>query len=376
MCWAVLASLAAHGVLGWLVFSERAGRLTVGPEAAPPDTVEVSFEVKDGTEEAGEAGEEAASLEPASEETTPRMGAVSAAREAARATGAILGAAAVPEGQRVTDASREEGAIAELRSSGTPAAGEVDRLSTFRPLRPDLLGPVRPPPTLEKPRDLLTSPLAKGKAAPRDLPRVLHGSGGVTARVGEDGRLQFAGPRDLSMDKPDFQKVGEGAGAGVSGSFDVTDQAMKLAGQDPYASAKRALADETREARLCIARRYQGERKKQELFHLATNVRRLAARADLSLAARRALIFDIWDECAEESESGPDYGAMARATILAVVREVFPAGSERAYQPGELLALNHRRTSRRRFAPYDPIAAETKRGREPDAGAPGECPIE
>jgi len=68
-----------------------------------------------------------------------------------------------------------------------------------------------------------------------------------------------------------------------------------------------------------------------------------------------------------------DYGAMARATILAIVREAFPAGSDRAYQASELLALNQRRSSRRRFAPYDSIAAtQAGRGRHSDAGAAGE----
>jgi hypothetical protein len=67
---------------------------------------------------------------------------------------------------------------------------------------------------------------------------------------------------------------------------------------------------------------------------------------------------------------------MARATILAIAREAFPVGSERAYQPAELLALNQRRSSRQRFAPYDPISASSrKRDRHPDAGAPSECPM-
>jgi len=64
---------------------------------------------------------------------------------------------------------------------------------------------------------------------------------------------------------------------------------------------------------------------------------------------------------------------MARATILAVVREAFPAGSERAYQPAELLALNQRRSSRQRFAPYEPTSV--KRDRPPDAGEPNGCPM-
>jgi len=113
----------------------------------------------------------------------------------------------------------------------------------------------------------------------------------------------------------------------VTGRFDITDQVMKWAGQDPYAAIKSKLADETREQRLCMARRYQGERQKQELVNLSSKIRRIAARLDLSAIERRRLVFEIWDECLEESDAGSHYGVMARATILSLVREVFPEAS-------------------------------------------------
>jgi hypothetical protein len=218
------------------------------------------------------------------------------------------------------------------------------------------------PPPAEKPRDLLAPPIAKnGIRAREELPKVIHGSGNVTASVAEDGSIRFQDPPGMAMDPQRFMV-----------HLDVTDQVMKLAGQDPYASTKRTMANETREQRLCMAKRYQGERQKQELFALSTKIRHLAVRADLSATQRRELVFAIWDECSEESESLTDYGAMARATILSIVREAFPAGSDRAYQPTELLALNERRSSRERFAPYDP--SPITRARHPDGGAPTECP--
>ena len=162
--------------------------------------------------------------------------------------------------------------------------------------------------------------------------------------------------------------VGSGAGIGIAGRFDVTDQVMKLTGQDPYAAVKRKMAEETFEQRLCMARRHQGERQRQALLGLSTKIRRIAARPDLSAAARREAVFAIWDECLEESDSVDDYGAMARATILAVVREVFPEGSELSYRPVDLLAMNEKRSSRQRFAPYETVAA--RHTRHPDAGQP------
>jgi hypothetical protein len=108
------------------------------------------------------------------------------------------------------------------------------------------------------------------------------------------------------------------------------------------------------------------------VFTLSTKIRHLVARADLSAAQRRELVFAIWDECAEESDATTDYGAMARATVLTIVREAFPVGSDRAYQPTELLALNERRSSRQRFVPYDPSPLTGVR--HPDGGASTECP--
>ncbi len=299
-----------------------------------------------------------------------------AAKAPARAGGAVRDTARrARAGEAATQVVEEAAATAKVpssvASSATPSGGASDRLSTFRPAHPDLLGGVRVAQD-EKARDLLAAPSAKEKSGTRDLPTVFRGSGGVTARVGEDGSIHFGAPKDVVMNDPSLKAVGDGVGVGLGGSLDFTDQIMKMAGQDPYASAKRAIADETREERFCMARRYQGERKKQELFDLAAKVRRLAARTDLAATERRSLVFDIWDECTEETDAATDYGAMARATILAVVREVFPAGTDRAYQPAELLALNQRRSSRRHFAPYDSIAAaQAGRGRHPDAGVAG-----
>jgi hypothetical protein len=68
-----------------------------------------------------------------------------------------------------------------------------------------------------------------------------------------------------------------------------------------------------------------------------------------------------------------DYAGMARAIILAAIRDVFPAGSELAYQPTELVALNRHRSSHESFAPYYPNTARRDRA---TGGAPGatSCP--
>lgn len=279
-----------------------------------------------------------------------------------------LSAGAGTSAPEVPSASQDAMAPAPLPSA--EGSGAPGGLATFQSTRPDLRGALKLLPE-ENRRDVLAPPMARPSSSPAaDLPKVLHGGAGVTASIAEDGRIRLHSPGDVSMDGLGPQATASGAGAGVSGRFDLTDQVMKWAGQDPYAAIKSKLADETREQRLCMARRYQGERQKQELRNLSGKIRRIAAQVDLSATERRRLIFEIWDECLEESDARSDYGVMARATILALVREVFPEGSELAYRPAELVALNGRRSSRQPFLPYQPSGATPPR--HPDAGAPAE----
>jgi hypothetical protein len=371
--WAVLASLAVHGALGWFLVSRPASRPVVVVREARPDVVEVSLDL-------GEVGAGPAIPRPASPGGAARADLSPTTRESARPGGASRGEPGESRRPAAPELPAQLPSVAAL-PTGAAAPAEPDRLATFRPAHPNLREPGNPPAPEERSRQLLAAPQIKDRPSPVDLPRVLRGPGGVNAKVEPDGRIHLAGPPDVVKNDSPYMVVGEGVGVGISGHLDLTDQVMKLAKQDAYAAAKQELADQTREARLCMARRYQGEQRKQELFTLATKVRRLAARSALSATERRALIFDIWDECSEEGGGGQDYGAMARATILAVVREVFPAGTDRAYQPAELLALNQRRSSRQEFAPYNSlipplVPPEQRRGRHPDAGAPGECPIE
>ncbi len=174
------------------------------------------------------------------------------------------------------------------------------------------------------------------------------------------------------MDRHPFAS-GEKRFLGLGGPFEINDMLMHLAGQDPYAASKRKMADETREQRLCMARRAQHAREAKALLDLSTDVRAIAERNDWSAEKRRRALFDIWDECDDDS----DYAAMARATITAIIRQAFPEGSSLAYQSQELLALNSQRTSGNKFDPYlvQGPRARTIRSedcRPPDAGHPME----
>jgi hypothetical protein len=385
--WALLGSLAVHLVLAWVFFSNKTTRPVL-----LPDDVTIDIEVPDAVVTIPASAEEPTGI--------PAMAAAPAARgkdfrqESKRSSpGDAEGPAQAADVQAPSTADVATG-------GGDSPDGEVNRLATFQPAHPNLNGPMRFPAPEEKTRDLLAPPTARERIPLREeLPKVIRGSGNVTASVAEDGSIRihspgviganklplyafgdgiedgsthFSDPGGIAKNRSPFSAFGEGVRVGVSGHLDVTDLAMKVAGQDPYSSSKRAIANETREQRFCMAKRFQDQQKRQELFTLSTRVRRLVARVDLSAAERRELAFAIWDECSEESDSTTDYNAMARATILSIVREAFPAGSDRAYLPAELLALNERRSSHQRFAPYDP--SPMARAHHPDGGAPTECP--
>jgi len=253
----------------------------------------------------------------------------------------------------------------------TPAAegvaarpGETNRLATLLPAHPDLSAAGRLGVEAGQPRDLLAPPtLGPKPVPPRELPEVLRGGGGVTAQVEADGTLRFHDSKNLGYDARAW-----------SGRFDVTDALMRKRGQDPYASIKRQLADETREQRICMGKQAQEKRQREALVELSARVRQIARRTDLPLPERRQIVFELWDECLEgPGDPSLDYGGMARAIVLSVIRDVFPAGSELAYQPAELLALNRRRSSHEPFAPYETRTA-TPRSATGGAFGSTSCP--
>lgn len=144
---------------------------------------------------------------------------------------------------------------------------------------------------------------------------------------------------------------------------DLTALAERVAGNDPFSHEKRKVAEATFEERLCLAREAALRRQQAGLFHLKERLEHVNQLPNLSGSEKRELLFDMWDECVEGAADGqPDLGAAARASIVAFIRRVFPAGSPQAFTPAELATLNRRRVSRPPFDPYAPS--------RPDAGAP------
>jgi len=139
----------------------------------------------------------------------------------------------------------------------------------------------------------------------------------------------------------------------LGGRSEITDAVMRQVGQDPYQSDKLRWMEATREERGEISRVHR----KRQLDQVDQLVRRhldaLWARADLDLAAKRAALFELWDDGAEDGETAVvEAASRGRAHVIGFVRAHLPAGSPDAYAAAELAALNRRRTSRARFAPY------------------------
>lgn len=184
----------------------------------------------------------------------------------------------------------------------------------------------------------------------RPPPSRLEDSGNGTKKF-DHRTFKVAIARDGSptiKDKPSVQHL-----YGPVFLFDVTDWAMRQAGIDPYAYEKRKLLDETREERAQMSAAARTERLREAQRRLPTTLAAVWADPRHPTSARRRLLFQLWDECAEQGhDEVVAAGARVRAIILAFIRTRLPAGSRDAYTVDELETLNATRTSRATFSPY------------------------
>jgi hypothetical protein len=140
----------------------------------------------------------------------------------------------------------------------------------------------------------------------------------------------------------------------IGGQLEMTDMAMRLGGQDPYAARKAAFLERTREERMALARAENIQRLRESLHRTRSELDRLW-RGPGTAAEKRRLLFLLWDECAESgSDEVAHTGRAVRGQIVAFVRRRLPPGSRAAYTAEELARHNARRSSRERFDPYAP----------------------
>lgn len=268
--------------------------------------------------------------------------------------------------------------------------------------RPRVEGPALPPDPggarIETNRDWLAGGLAEG--ARPDPDESQRGSLGLTRR--RDGSVMYVDPgkRFTASVNPDgtvrfgdrwgrdqHGKRMRGSGAalrsfGPSGIGGVgmavtgpTEWLLALSGQEFDAAAKTAFLNQTRDLRMQIAVNFTRQLLESRLADLGQELIGLTADASRSLAERRAILFQRWDECDERMTAGlpdTDNGGelppeavsaiddarlaaadKARRNIEGFIRRQLPRGSARAYTPAELAEFNRRRVSAETFAPYE-----------------------
>lgn len=249
-----------------------------------------------------------------------------------------------------------------------------DPRAVARTVVPDLGAPARSPLELpqigtpRKPRSEI-QPDGTGEYGADDL--TFH------AHVGRDGRVAFKDKPNLhahlhlpsgsavkdhleqwykdpaGVSEADQRAVETHTVTLLSGGFDLTDWAVRQAGGDPYYARKKNFLDRTRRERMQMAASAQRENLRDAVAFLRGRLNKIWRDRTLTTAERRAILFALWDECAEEgSDQVVAAAEAARATIEAFIRRKLPAGSDDGFSEGELALLNKSRQSHRPFTPY------------------------
>ena len=211
-----------------------------------------------------------------------------------------------------------------------------------------------------------------------------------TAAVNADGSVRFGNRwgRDQHGDRlrgsgralRTFGPTGiGGVGMAMTGP---TEWLLALSGQESDAAAKTEFLNRTRDLRIQLAIAFTMQLLDTRLGELSHELMGLWAEDSRTLAARRGIVFQRWDECDERLVQGlPSGGDLptealsaidgarleaadrARRNIEGFIRRQMPRGTPRAYTAAELAELNRRRVSREAFAPYEPRSA--RRGPSP-----------
>jgi hypothetical protein len=272
--------------------------------------------------------------------------------------------------------AQRAGADAAL-STGVAPSGERPRdapgHSPWMTLRP----PARLPPTglspefvrrfLENSRPLVPQPSIPGEDGAADLAgepdihdQIVAADHGPTwrriARAEFRARTEELKPAaggGYQADKPAFTARIDADGTAhlEDKPLDTQDYLMKQHGIDPYARAKLAFLDRTRDQRAAIGARHTREQLARSPELMQKNIDQLWA-TTRDLAARKQGLFELWDDCAETgSDELVAGGTAARAVVIGVIRARLRDGD--AYSAAELARLNAIRHSTAVFAPYD-----------------------
>ncbi len=106
----------------------------------------------------------------------------------------------------------------------------------------------------------------------------------------------------------------------VNGTFDLTDELMRLAGEDPYRFAKARFLSGTRDLRVRLAARAHAEDMRRSLVDLPARLAAIVCDEQRSLAERRAILEALRAELDAGSAEARDAGATIARFLAALDR--------------------------------------------------------
>jgi hypothetical protein len=199
----------------------------------------------------------------------------------------------------------------------------------------------------------LPRPTKIARAAARSVER-WYDDPGAARRKGDADPDELPGVRATEKVEPDRDNPEPVIAPIITGGFDATDAVMRADGQDPYAAAKLKWMDETRAERLAMAKAHRSTQLAHSTQYMRRHLARLWRMPGLDDAARRAALFELWDDCDDDADLAVAAACeRTRAAVIAFIRARLPAGSPAAFAADELRGLNGRRRSSLPFAPYE-----------------------
>lgn len=166
---------------------------------------------------------------------------------------------------------------------------------------------------------------------------------GWSADVASDGSLAFD-KRSVTWSTRKMQL-----------SFDLTDAVLRSKGKDPYAAAKLRFMVETAPWRRTLRRAARRRARRAYFAQLPGRLRALWKRTDITTLRKRALLFELWEECLEPGRTTDSVMAQqGRWMILRFIRKHLPLAGPQAFTRRELAWMGKRRRGRGlpRFDPY------------------------
>ena len=216
--------------------------------------------------------------------------------------------------------------------AGLAATGGRPRLATEREVEGSLSGHLRGT-AMARPWLSRTEPTL----TPRPDGTLEYRGHAFTARIAPDGAVSFS-DRDAVQADEMLQ--------GGPARFDLTDMAMRGAGQDPYAAEREWFMEHTEEVRARLETEARSRERDAALRGVPGRLAAIWNREQPAFVRRRA-IFRMWDDCDEEGD-----GLNVRRQVIEFIRTQIPQTSADAFTTQELLQLNARRDSTMEFDPY------------------------